>query len=224
LRGVSVFRDYRPVLRDIDWTLDPGQHWGILGANGSGKSTLLRLLVGDLPAALGGELVRRGHPRGTHIEHWRRRVGFVSPELHAEYLEEVSVLDLVVSGARASIGLDGPPNAAERAAALRALARVRLAVDPDRRASTLSYGQRRLALVARALVCDPEALFLDEPLTGLDAPMRARMRALLRELAAAGVQLVVAAHHDSDFIPEVTRLLVIRGGRASVRTRAAAPP
>ncbi|HXQ63219.1 MAG TPA: ATP-binding cassette domain-containing protein, partial [Steroidobacteraceae bacterium] len=114
LRAVNLYREYRPVLRDLYWTIGPAEHWAIVGGNGSGKSTLLRFLYGDLPAALGGHVARRGQPPGTHIESWRRRVGFVSPELQSEYLEHVSVSDLVVSGMRASIGLDRPASRRER--------------------------------------------------------------------------------------------------------------
>jgi len=98
---------------------------------------------------------------------------------------------------------------------------VGLEVDPQRPARDLSYGQRRLALIARALVLRPEALLLDEPLTGLDAPLRARVKALLSRLAAAGIQLVVAAHHPSDIVPEIAQVLAISGGRGTVRARRA---
>jgi molybdate transport system ATP-binding protein len=220
LRGVDLYRDYRPVLRGVDWRIGAGEHWAIVGPNGSGKSTLLACLYGQVPAALGGRVLRRGQPRGSHIEQWRRRVGLVSPELQAEYLAAVSVEELVASGLAASVGLDGPPTAGERRRARAALAAVGLDVDPSRPAATLSYGQRRLALFARALVLRPEALLLDEPLTGLDAPFRARVRALLSALARAGVQLVIAVHHRGDLVPEVTRRLVLGSGRARARSAA----
>jgi molybdate transport system ATP-binding protein len=217
LRDVDLYRDYRPVLQGLYWTIGPGEHWAILGGNGSGKSTLLRFLYGDLPAALGGRVERGGHPPGTHIESWRRRVGLVSPELQAEYLEHLSVAGLIVSGLRASIGLDRPPTTRELARARAALARVQLRVDARRAVRELSYGQLRLALIARALVSDPEALLLDEPLTGLDAGLRVRVRRLLSALAADGVQLIMAAHHAGDLVPEIGHLLVLRGGRARAR-------
>jgi molybdate transport system ATP-binding protein len=223
LRAVDLHRDYRPVLRGLYWTIGPGEHWAIIGRNGSGKSTLLRFLYGDLPAALGGHVARRGHAPGTHIQSWRRRVGFVSPELQAEYLEHVSVAGLVVSGLRASVGLDRPASSREKARARAALARVHLRVDPARAARELSYGQLRLALIARALVRDPWALLLDEPLTGLDAGHRARVRRLLSDLAADGVQLIMAAHHPSDLVPEIGHVLMLAGGRARSRVRPPAP-
>ncbi|MBS0376385.1 MAG: ATP-binding cassette domain-containing protein [Proteobacteria bacterium] len=219
LRQVALYRDYRPVVRDLDWVVGAGEHWAIQGANGSGKSTVIGCLYGLVPIALGGTLERRGHPPGSHLEAWRRRVGFVSPELQAEYLARASVEECIVSGLHASVGLERPPSGAERRRARRALDAVGLAVDPARPTAELSYGQRRLVLIARALVLRPEALLLDEPLTGLDAPYRAHVRALLSALARAGVQLVVAAHHASDLVPEIHHVLALAGGRARIRRR-----
>ena len=224
LEGVDLYRDYRPVVRGLSWRIGPGEHWAILGANGSGKSTLLGCLYGLVPVALGGRIVRRGHAPGSHIELWRRRVGFVSPELQAEYLAAVSVGEFVASGLTASVGLERPPTARARARAAAALAAVGLEVDPARPAAELSYGQRRLALIARALVIRPEALLLDEPLTGLDAPFRARVRALLAALARSGVQLVVAAHHASDLVPEIGHVLTLAAARGRARRRGRAAP
>ncbi len=217
--AVDLYRDYRPVVRGLHWRIGAGEHWAIVGANGSGKSTLLGCLYGLVPVALGGELRRRGHSPGSHIEGWRRRVGFVSPELQAEYLARVSLGEFVVSGLTASVGLEQPPSAGELRRARAALAGVGLALDPARPAAELSYGQRRLALIARALMTRPEALLLDEPLTGLDAPYRAQLRALLSALAQAGVQLVVAAHHASDLVPEIDHVLMLRAGVAEFRRR-----
>jgi len=219
LADVDLYRDYRPVIRGLSWRIGAGEHWAIVGANGSGKSTLLACLYGLVPVALGGRIVRRGHAPGSHIEGWRRRVGFVSPELQAEYLARVTLGEFVASGLSASVGLDHPPSAHARARARAALAAVGLALDPARPAAELSYGQRRLALIARALAPRPEALLLDEPLTGLDAPYRARLRELLSALAQAGVQLVIAAHHPGDLVPEVRHVLALRAGAGRARAR-----
>jgi molybdate transport system ATP-binding protein len=162
---------------------------------------------------------RRGQAAGVPLAAWRRRIGWVSPELQGEYLERVTLLELVGSGLRASVGLDRPLATRQRQAARAALRRVGLRCDPGRDASQLSYGQRRLAFLARALVAAPEALLLDEPLTGLDAPTRARLLALLARLAAEGVQLVVAAHHAADLPAAVNRVLTLHAGSATAGPR-----
>jgi molybdate transport system ATP-binding protein len=219
LAGIDLYRDYRPVLRDVNWTVRAGEHWAILGANGSGKSTLLRFLYGGLPAALGGTFERRGHPPGTHLEEWRRRVAFVSPELQGEYRDRVTVEDLVVSGLRSSVGLDEPTTAAERRLARAALRRAGIADWGSREFHSLSYGQRRLALFARGLVLEPELLLLDEPLTGLDVRWRTRVQDLLLTSIRAGTQLVMAVHHEDDLLTEVRHVLLLRSGRATASER-----
>ena len=218
LRDVTLYRDYRPVITGLDWQIGASEHWAILGRNGSGKSTLLGCLYGSVPIALGGELRRRGHPPGSHVEAWRRRVGLVSPELQSEYLADVTLMDFVVSGLHASVGLEAAATRREQRRAERALMAVGLKVNRARRVNTLSYGQRRLALFARALVLDPEALLLDEPLTGLDEAFRHHIQALLTRLAAEGIQLIMAVHHIDDLVPAVSHVLEIQGGRGRVRS------
>jgi molybdate transport system ATP-binding protein len=219
LRDAWLYRDYRPIIRGLDWTVRAGEHWAIVGANGSGKSTLLQAVYGVLPFAARGSVSRRGYELGIHIEEWRRRLGFVSPELQSEYLDDLSVENFVVSGERLSFGLLQPPTAAERRRARAALDLVGFVGNRRDSVRVLSYGQRRLVLFARALVLTPEALLLDEPLTGLDAPFRAQVRGLLSSLAQSGVQLLIAAHHSSDLVPEIGCLLEIRDGQGHIRER-----
>lgn len=219
LEGAAVYRDYRPVVRGLNWTVVPGDHWAIVGANGSGKSTLLQALYGLLPFAAEGTVRRRGHAPGEHIESWRRRVGYVSPELQMEYLDDVTAEDFVVSGERLSFGLLWPTSTAERRRARAALKLVGFTSDYTTSIRQLSYGQKRLALFARAMVLNPEALLLDEPLTGLDAPYRGKIKAFLSACARGGVQLVVVAHHRTDLLPEINRCLEIRAGAARVIRR-----
>jgi molybdate transport system ATP-binding protein len=219
VRSGAIFRDYRPVIQNLDWTVGPGEHWAILGANGSGKSTLLQAVYGLLPFAAHSEVTRRGYAQGMHIEEWRRRLGYVSPELQTEYLDDLDVMDFVVSGERLSYGLLMPADTGERRRARTALDLVGFTAARKGSVRQLSYGQRRLALFARALVNRPEALLLDEPLTGLDAPYRAKIRSLLSALAQSGVQLLVAAHHATDLVPEIRHILDIRKGAGRVRLR-----
>src|SRR5690606_23980900 len=146
--------------------------------NGSGKSTLLSLIYGDLHPALGGHIERRGVPHGTHIGEWKRRVGWVSPELQADHHTVGSIEEIVISGRHASVGLNEPPSAADHRAAARWLRFFGIWALRHRSPRQVSYGQMRLALLARAMAGEPELLLLDEPCTGLDGDVRAQVLAV----------------------------------------------
>jgi molybdate transport system ATP-binding protein len=215
LRQVSVYVDYRRVLRDVDWELRSGEHWAVFGATGAGKTSFLKLLYGDLSPALGGSIERAGYPRGTPIADWKRRIGYVSPELQTDYAVNVTVRDLVASGRYASIGLADEPTAADWRAAERWLRFFKLASFAERRPGELSYGQVRRALIARALAAGPGILLLDEPLTGLDPKQRATIKGLLRRLMDQRLTVIVAVHHPEDLPPGMTHALRLAGGRAN---------
>ena len=218
LRNVDLYREWRPVLRGLDWTIRRGEHWVVRGATGSGKSTLLQLLHGTRWPACGGEVRRARFPAGTPIELWKRRTGYVSPELQTLAVDDAlgagSLLELVIGGWRGSLGLDWRASAAERRRAMAALADFGIESLAARYPREVSYGQLRLALLARALVRNPELLLLDEPFTGLDREARARMRRELERRAAAGTTLVLAVHHAADVPGVVANQLLLRGGKA----------
>lgn len=217
LNDVALYRDERAVIRNLDWTLNKGEHWAILGPNGSGKSTLLNLLYGDLHPALGGIIERAGAPFGTRIEDWKKRLGWVSPELQADHYAAKKVEEIVMSGRYASVGLNEPPTRGDRLAARRWLKFFRLDALRDRGPRQVSYGQMRLALFARAMINDPELLLLDEPCTGLDIDVREYVLDVLQRLATSGTQIVMAVHDPEDIVPAVKHVLKI--GRRGTTTQ-----
>jgi molybdate transport system ATP-binding protein len=220
IRNASLYRDYRPVIHALDWTIRRGEHWAVLGANGSGKSTLLSLIHGDLHPALGGTIERQGAPAGSRIEDWKQRVGWVSPELQADHYLATSVEEIVISGRYASVGLNQPPTAADRQAARRWMKFFGVEALAARGPRQVSYGQMRLALLARATVNDPELLLLDEPCTGLDGDVRGEVLAMIERLAREGTQIVMAVHDAEDIVPAVKNILrVRRGGRVELGKR-----
>lgn len=220
ISNANIYRDYRPVIRSLDWTLHRGKHWAVLGANGSGKSTLLSMIYGDLHPALGGTIERHGVPAGTRIEEWKHRVGWVSPELQANYFAAKSIAEIVMSGRYASVGLNEPPTRADRTAAARWLEFFGIEALQHRGPRQVSYGQMRLALIARAMVNDPELLLLDEPCTGLDGDVRGHVLGVIERLARAGTQIVMAVHDAEDIVPAVSAVLRIgRGGKVKEERR-----
>lgn len=212
ISNAALYRDYRPVLRDVDWTVRRGEHWAVVGANGSGKSTLLSMIHGDLHPALGGSIQREGMPAGTHIEYWKRRVGWVSPELQADLHLAESLEEIVVSGRYSSIGLNAPITQEDRDSVQPWLRFFGIDALQSRGPRQVSYGQLRLALLARAMVNQPELLLLDEPCTGLDVDMRQHVLTLLQQLAEQGTQLVMAVHDTKDLVPAVGWILKIQAG------------
>ncbi|HZF17837.1 MAG TPA: ATP-binding cassette domain-containing protein [Steroidobacteraceae bacterium] len=219
LRDVSLYRDYRPVLANVDWTIRAGEQWGLIGANGVGKSTLLKLIYGDIAPALGGVIERHGHRPGEHIERFKQRVGWVSPELQSELALLASIEELVLSGIYASVGLNEPSTRADRRRTRACLERFDLTDFASKPPKSVSYGQLRRALIARALVHDPWLLLLDEPCTGLDPAGRRETLTLLERTAGEGVQIILATHHAEDLIPSIDRVARLGRGRLTVGQR-----
>jgi molybdate transport system ATP-binding protein len=216
LSNVDLYVGYRAVLGAVNWQLRQGEHWAVFGANGAGKSSFLKLLYGDLSPAQGGIIERAGFPAGTPIFDWKRRVGFVSPELQSAYATSVNVMELVASGRHSSIGLATPMTAADRKSARAWLKFFKLRSVAKRRSRELSYGQLRRALIARAMAADPKMLLLDEPFTGLDPKQRAAMKRLLQRLMRRHVTIVIAVHHAEDLPRGMTQGLRLHKRRAWV--------
>ena len=220
ITNADIYRDYRPVIRKLNWTLQRGENWAILGPNGSGKSSLLSMIHGDLHPALGGTIQRDGVPRGTHIEGWKKRVGWISPELQADHYLAKSIEEIVMSGRYASIGLNDAPTRADREAADRWLTFFNIEHLRARGPRQVSYGQMRIALFARAMIDDPELLLLDEPCTGLDGDVRATVLGFVQQLAERGTQIIMAVHDQEDIVPAVAKVLKIqRGGTVALLER-----
>jgi molybdate transport system ATP-binding protein len=214
ITNASLYRDYRLVIRDLNWTLRSGEHWAVLGPNGAGKSTLLSLIYGDLHPALGGTIVRGGLSVGDRIEEWKHRVAWVSPELQADHFAAHSLQEVVISGRYASVGLNAAPTATDRRVARRWLEFFGIGALRDRGPRSVSYGQMRLALLARAMANNPELLLLDEPCAGLDGAMREYVLREIERLARSGTQIVMAVHDAEDIVPSVRHVLKIRNRKA----------
>jgi len=217
LRSATVVRDGRAILHVDDLAIGAGEHVAILGPNGSGKSTLIGLLTRDVrPVARddGPSVLLAGRERWDLMEA-RRLLGVVSNALQEDYADDVSTSDVVLSGFFGSVGLyrSTPVTAPMRDRASALLAELGIAELAPRAFGTLSTGEARRALIARALADEPATLVLDEPCDGLDPHATWSFLRTLRTLATPERGLVLVTHHVDDIIPEVDRVIMLRDGR-----------
>lgn len=208
----EVWLDERLALSDINWRLARGEHWLVRGPNGAGKSTFLRMLHGQLRPALGGSIRFPGIDNPDNVWDLRKQVAWVSPELQAGYWYPSTARQCLYSGFDSSIGQTRRMTAAETALVDELLEQFRLTDLADRNIRTLSYGQFRRVLIARAVVREPRVLLLDEPWEGLDHENRKLVNRELEQIIARGTQLV-AASHLTDTPAPFNRLLDLADGR-----------
>jgi len=224
ISGLGVVRDRTTILHAVNWRVQPGEHWVILGPNGSGKTSLLKALTGYLTPT-SGDLALLGRIFGE--SDWRElrlQVGMVTNSFAAAIPPAEPALETVVSGKFAQLDLWAPVTRHDRAAATRLLRSVGLGRMAEREWAFLSQGERQRVLIARALMVRPRLLILDEPCAGLDPVAREKflrfLDALARRRAAPG--LVLVTHHVEEITPRFSHVLLLRGGRvlASGRRRA----
>lgn len=199
LTDAHVHLDEHVALKDVSLTVHAGECWVVHGHNGSGKTTLLRTLYGDHGVAAGGRIERDGVLPGVPLQVFKRRVGLVAPHLQADHPQDLTASAVVQSGRHASIGLNDPPTAADRAAARRALRAFGLGALADRPLRELSYGQLRRVLFARAWVRNPALLLLDEPFSGVDEPTRRDLAGRIEARVAGGSAVVMTTHRRAEW-------------------------
>ncbi len=211
---LSITRDGTKILREVNWRVERGQHWVILGANGSGKTSLLAALTGYfMPTS--GDIDLLGQRYGeSDWRDLRTHIGIVSSSIRQMMAETEPALDTVASGKYAMIDFWGTPSAADRAQAARLLQRVECSYVAARPWSVLSQGERQRVLIARALMARPSLLILDEPCAGLDPAAREHFLQFLNRLARQknSPTLVLVTHHVEEITPIFTHVLMLKAG------------
>jgi molybdate transport system ATP-binding protein len=218
LQAVDVALDGARVLHDITWALRRGEHWMIRGANGSGKSTFLRLLRGEVwPAPKSGERIYRldGTTQMTAIE-VRRHIALVAPESQERYLQQewhMTARDVIHTGFAQSDMLYVKLTR-EQKRRTESLAR-QLGITPllPRDMQTLSTGELRKVLIARAVVGRPYLLLLDEVCDGLDAKFRRGLLQMIEKIARRGMQIVYTTHRPDEALSVISHVAEFRAGR-----------
>lgn len=201
MEHVSVRYGERTILKELDWEVLNGEKWALLGANGSGKSTLLSLVYADNPQSYANTfyLFDRKRRSGESIWDIKKRIGYVSPEMHLYYQKNVPALQIVGSGFFDSIGLFRTCNAEQEQIALAWMELFGMAHAKERMFMTLSSGEQRLLLLARAFVKDPDLIILDEPLHGLDIHNKKRAARIIEQFCARpGKTLIYVTHYPHE--------------------------
>jgi iron complex transport system ATP-binding protein len=219
MTGVGVRRQNNELLAGLDWSVELDERWVVLGPNGAGKTTLLKLAAAEMHPTSGtvdllGERIGR-----VSVFELRPRIGFTSAAIANRVPGDEIVRDVVVSAGYAVLGrwreAYDKMDIVRAEELLGALGVLALA---ERTFGTLSEGERKRVLIARALMTDPEMLLLDEPAAGLDLGGREDLVARLSELAMdpEAPAMVLVTHHVEEIPPGFTHALLLRDGRAVV--------
>ena len=200
---MSIRYGERTILKDLDWTVRKGEHWSLSGQNGSGKSTLLSLVCADNPQSYACDISLFGRKRGSGESIWdiKRQIGYISPEMHRSYKQNIPALQIVASGLKDSVGLYARPDETEKAQCRKWLGTLGAGHLAERPFMEISSGEQRLVLLARAFVKEPSLLILDEPLHGLDDVNRQMVKDLVDDYCRDPEKTLIYVTHYQEELP-----------------------
>ncbi len=212
--SLDIYGSKRRILSDINWHIEKGESWILFGRNGSGKTKLLEIITGYLfPTE--GDVTRFGYGHiGSDIREIRKRIGYVSSALREKFNRDERIIDTILSGLYASIGLYTRPSANDIKKARALLGETNLAGRENDVISHLSDGEKQKVLMLRALINDPDLLILDEPTTGLDIGAREDFLDSIKSLMKGrNHSLIYVTHHVEEITPVFGRIFVIDDGK-----------
>jgi len=213
MEHVSLTRGERQILHDVTLTISRGEHWVILGRNGSGKTTLLELLTGyQFPSS--GRVEVLGNVYGhCDIREVRKEIGYISQSLLEKLTLHDPVWEVVATGAYAFLRFYQEIPAEVRTKAYALLEEMGFGHLAEQPLGTLSQGERKKVMLARALMHGPKLLILDEPCAGLDLYEREQMLAEIGRLGKRDVTVIYVTHHIEEIVPLFTHAALIKEGR-----------
>ena len=213
---VKFRRDGREILKGVDWHVEEGENWALLGLNGAGKSTMLSMIPAyQIPTT--GLLRVFGHEFGKYA--WvkiKNRLGFVSATLgqFQSTLDRQLVENVVISGAFNTIGIYKDVSEDQRKKAIDLMEEFKISYLEGHKFSTLSVGEQRRVLLARAIMADPDLLILDEPCSGLDLPARERfLRTVSTLVEEQKTPIIYVSHQIEEILPAITHVAILREGK-----------
>ena len=204
MNDVTIAYGEKVILSGIHWEVNSGARWALSGPNGAGKSTLLSLITADNPQAYSQDIILFDRKRGTGESIWdiKKRIGYVSPELHVYFREPANVFNVVGSGLFDTLGVYKKITEEQKSRIVRWLAVFGISHLSQRMFQQISTGEQRMVLLARALVKNPPLLILDEPCQGLDEEQIQRVKEILNYICLnSQTTLIYVSHYASD-IPD----------------------
>ena len=215
MNDVHIKYGEKVILDKVNWQVLPGERWALLGPNGAGKSTLLSLVNGDNPQAYANDIVLFDKKRGTGESIWdiKKKIGFVSPELHQYFPTDNSCLQVIESGYYDTLGLFRPSQKVKADTALSWMQ----ALEIDKYARTLlkniPASAQRLCLLARALIKNPDLLIFDEPCQGMDEHQQLNFKQIVNTICEiSDVTLIYVTHYQHEIPDSVTKVLRLDKG------------
>ncbi len=212
---LTVRRNQTLILDQVDWEVNRGQHWVILGANGSGKTSLLSSLAGYLTPTRGLMTVLGKRFGRADWRELRLQIGLVSSSVRQMMPNDEPALLTVASGKYAMIDFWGELKSGDKREAKKILQQIECEHVALRTWQVLSQGERQRVLIGRALMARPALLILDEPCAGLDPVAREHFLAFLERLgrSRSGPTMVLVTHHVEEIMPVFTHILLLKAGQ-----------
>ena len=214
LSDVTIKYDADYVLKDFNWTINSGEKWALIGPNGSGKSTILSLFFGDHPQVYSNQVLLFDKDRRSNGSIWdiKRKIGFVSPELHFFFGYNFNCLNIALSGFQDAFFLLRKATSNEKAQAKLFFEYFEVEYLMDRTFKLISTGEQRLVLLIRALVKNAAVLLLDEPFQGLDEKIIERARILLDAILSPKHTFIFISHYEAEIPNCVDKRLELSAG------------
>ncbi len=213
MEKVQIKYGSKTILSDFCWKVNRGERWAIKGPNGAGKSTLISLITADNPQAYSQNITLFDRKRGTGESIWdiKRKIGYLSPELHLYFKEGGSCFSVVASGLFDTQGLFKRMSEEQIKQVNHWMEVMGIAHLKERSFLQISGGEQRMVLITRALVKNPELLILDEPCQGLDRVQTEHLKSVLDYLAAnSDMTLLYVSHYDRDIPSCVNQVLELK--------------